>query len=117
MKFHSTLSFFSSLPDNYNSAQSSSPACVGVDEGSDTATESAAAVDKCVFLSGRRITRSQQVAANSTAKIYPLRQSRSSGSDTEANGKVSCVFCMHQNVSEVHVHCYVYVSNTIFGFV
>uniref|UniRef100_A0A8C9X1I8 Histone acetyltransferase n=1 Tax=Sander lucioperca TaxID=283035 RepID=A0A8C9X1I8_SANLU len=34
---------------------------------------------------GRRITRSQQGATNTTAKKYPLRQSRSSGSETEAN--------------------------------
>ncbi|KAF3846990.1 hypothetical protein F7725_004068 [Dissostichus mawsoni] len=39
-----------------------------------------------VFSSGRRITRSQQGATHTTAKKYPLRQSRSSGSDTEANG-------------------------------
>uniref|UniRef100_A0A8D0CQS3 Histone acetyltransferase n=1 Tax=Sander lucioperca TaxID=283035 RepID=A0A8D0CQS3_SANLU len=32
---------------------------------------------------GRRITRSQQGATNTTAKKYPLRQSRSSGSETE----------------------------------
>ncbi|KAK1877540.1 Histone acetyltransferase KAT7 [Dissostichus eleginoides] len=38
-----------------------------------------------VFSSGRRITRSQQGATHTTAKKYPLRQSRSSGSDTEAN--------------------------------
>uniref|UniRef100_A0A8C3AB53 Histone acetyltransferase n=1 Tax=Cyclopterus lumpus TaxID=8103 RepID=A0A8C3AB53_CYCLU len=38
-----------------------------------------------VFSSGRRITRSQQGATNTTAKKYPLRRSRSSGSDTEAN--------------------------------
>ncbi|XP_055009013.1 histone acetyltransferase KAT7-like isoform X1 [Boleophthalmus pectinirostris] len=40
-----------------------------------------------VFTSGRRITRSQLGAANATAKKYPLRQSRSSGSDTETNEK------------------------------
>ncbi|XP_033981999.1 histone acetyltransferase KAT7-like isoform X1 [Trematomus bernacchii] len=40
-----------------------------------------------VFSSGRRITRSQQGATHTTAKKYPLRQSRSSGSDTEANGE------------------------------
>uniref|UniRef100_H2MQA9 Histone acetyltransferase n=1 Tax=Oryzias latipes TaxID=8090 RepID=H2MQA9_ORYLA len=40
-----------------------------------------------VFSSGRRITRSQQGASSTTAKKYPLRQSRSSGSDTEANGE------------------------------
>lgn len=45
-----------------------------------------------VFSSGRRITRSQQGALNTTAKKYPLRQSRSSGSDIEANGKNSSVF-------------------------
>uniref|UniRef100_A0AAV2K8E9 Histone acetyltransferase n=1 Tax=Knipowitschia caucasica TaxID=637954 RepID=A0AAV2K8E9_KNICA len=38
-----------------------------------------------IFTSGRRITRSQLGAANATAKKYPLRQSRSSGSDTETN--------------------------------
>uniref|UniRef100_A0A8C9X6X8 Histone acetyltransferase n=1 Tax=Sander lucioperca TaxID=283035 RepID=A0A8C9X6X8_SANLU len=38
---------------------------------------------------GRRITRSQQGATNTTAKKYPLRQSRSSGSETEANGESS----------------------------
>uniref|UniRef100_A0A3B4TUX3 Histone acetyltransferase n=2 Tax=Seriola TaxID=8160 RepID=A0A3B4TUX3_SERDU len=40
-----------------------------------------------VFSSGRRVTRSQQGSTNTTAKRYPLRQSRSSGSDTEANGE------------------------------
>ncbi|KAM9392113.1 histone acetyltransferase KAT7-like isoform 1-T1 [Pholidichthys leucotaenia] len=62
----------------------SSPAPLGSDEGLDSATESAA-VAASVFSSGRRVTRSQQGAINSTAKKYPLRQSRSSGSDTEAN--------------------------------
>uniref|UniRef100_A0A7N8YN28 Histone acetyltransferase n=1 Tax=Mastacembelus armatus TaxID=205130 RepID=A0A7N8YN28_9TELE len=33
------------------------------------------------------VTRSQQGATNPTGKKYPLRQSRSSGSDTEANGE------------------------------
>uniref|UniRef100_A0A7N8XQT5 Histone acetyltransferase n=1 Tax=Mastacembelus armatus TaxID=205130 RepID=A0A7N8XQT5_9TELE len=42
-----------------------------------------------VFSSGRRVTRSQQGATNPTGKKYPLRQSRSSGSDTEANGESS----------------------------
>ncbi|XP_017294579.1 histone acetyltransferase KAT7 isoform X2 [Kryptolebias marmoratus] len=64
----------------------SSPAAGGPDEGPDSAAESmAAAVAASVFSSGRRVTRSQQGAANATAKKYPLRQSRSSGSDTEAN--------------------------------
>uniref|UniRef100_A0A3Q2D0H9 Uncharacterized protein n=1 Tax=Cyprinodon variegatus TaxID=28743 RepID=A0A3Q2D0H9_CYPVA len=48
---------------------------------------SQAPVAASVFSSGRRITRSQQGAANPKGKKYPLRQSRSSGSDTEANGK------------------------------
>uniref|UniRef100_A0A4W6F7S9 Histone acetyltransferase n=1 Tax=Lates calcarifer TaxID=8187 RepID=A0A4W6F7S9_LATCA len=48
-------------------------------------SQAAAAVAASVFSSGRRVTRSQQGATNTTAKRYPLRQSRSSGSDTEAN--------------------------------
>ncbi|XP_047428141.1 histone acetyltransferase KAT7-like isoform X3 [Mugil cephalus] len=68
----------------------SSPAAAAPDEGHDSAAEStaaaaAAAAAASVFSSGRRITRSQQGASNATAKKYPLRQSRSSGSDTEAN--------------------------------
>ncbi|XP_075939184.1 histone acetyltransferase KAT7-like isoform X6 [Anarhichas minor] len=66
----------------------SSPAATGPDEGLDSSAESAAvaaAVAASVFSSGRRITRSQQGATNTAAKKYPLRQSRSSGSDTEAN--------------------------------
>ncbi|XP_030591189.1 histone acetyltransferase KAT7-like isoform X3 [Archocentrus centrarchus] len=63
-----------------------SPVTVGPDEGLDSAAESAAAaVPASVFSSGRRVTRSQQGATNTTAKKYPLRQSRSSGSDTEAH--------------------------------
>ncbi|XP_058509020.1 histone acetyltransferase KAT7-like isoform X2 [Solea solea] len=68
----------------------SSPTAVAPDEGPDSAAEAAAAasaaaaaVAASVFSSGRRITRSQQGATNTTAKRYPLRQSRSSGSDTE----------------------------------
>ncbi|KAM6914531.1 histone acetyltransferase KAT7-like isoform 2-T2 [Lycodopsis pacificus] len=70
-----------------SSVRSSSPAATGPDEGLDSAAESAAAaaVAASVFSSGRRITRSQQGATNTAAKKYPLRQSRSSGSDTEAN--------------------------------
>uniref|UniRef100_A0A672ZPY2 Histone acetyltransferase n=1 Tax=Sphaeramia orbicularis TaxID=375764 RepID=A0A672ZPY2_9TELE len=43
-----------------------------------------------VLSSGRRVTRSQQGATNSssTAKKYPLRQSRSTGSDTEGQVNV-----------------------------
>ncbi|XP_037647810.1 histone acetyltransferase KAT7-like isoform X7 [Sebastes umbrosus] len=77
-----------SSQDNCSSVRSSSPAAAGPDEGPDSAAESAAAaaaVAASVFSSGRRITRSQQGATNTTAKKYPLRQSRSSGSDTEAN--------------------------------
>ncbi|CAB1430595.1 unnamed protein product [Pleuronectes platessa] len=76
-----------SSQDNGSSVRSSSPAAVGSDEGLDSAPEPAArsAVTASVFSSGRRVTRSQQGATNNTAKRYPLRQSRSSGSDTEAN--------------------------------
>lgn len=65
----------------------SSHAATGPDEGQDSAAEAAAAaaVAASVFSSGRRITRSQQGATNTAAKKYPLRWSRSSGSDTEAN--------------------------------
>uniref|UniRef100_A0A672GRY2 Histone acetyltransferase n=1 Tax=Salarias fasciatus TaxID=181472 RepID=A0A672GRY2_SALFA len=48
-----------------------------------------------VFSSGRRITRSQQGASNTAAKKYPLRQSRSSGSDTEANENFSNRLAKH----------------------
>nr|XP_040045850.1 histone acetyltransferase KAT7-like isoform X3 [Gasterosteus aculeatus aculeatus] len=74
--------------DNCSSVRSSSPAATGPDESPDSAAETAAAVAAVaasVFSSGRRITRSQQGATNTVAKTYPLRQSRSSGSDTEAN--------------------------------
>ncbi|KAK9535665.1 hypothetical protein VZT92_008035 [Zoarces viviparus] len=77
-----------SSQDNCSSVRSSSPAATGPDEGLDSAAEpaaAAAAVAASVFSSGRRITRSQQGATNTAAKKYPLRQSRSSGSDTEAN--------------------------------
>ncbi|XP_008293734.1 histone acetyltransferase KAT7-like [Stegastes partitus] len=81
-----SLRLSQSSQDNCSSLRSSSPAAP--DEGLDSAAESAAAaaaVAASVFSSGRRITRSQQGVANTTAKKYPLRQSRSSGSDTEAN--------------------------------
>uniref|UniRef100_A0AAQ5WWI0 Histone acetyltransferase n=1 Tax=Amphiprion ocellaris TaxID=80972 RepID=A0AAQ5WWI0_AMPOC len=80
-----SLRLSQSSQDNCSSLRSSSPAAP--DEGLDSAAESAAAaaVAASVFSSGRRITRSQQGATNTTAKKYPLRQSRSSGSDTEAN--------------------------------
>ncbi|XP_026179969.1 histone acetyltransferase KAT7-like isoform X2 [Mastacembelus armatus] len=79
-----SLRLSQSSQDNCSSAQSNSPAGVGPDEGLDSAVESAA-VAASVFSSGRRVTRSQQGATNPTGKKYPLRQSRSSGSDTEAN--------------------------------
>uniref|UniRef100_A0A8C9X483 Histone acetyltransferase n=1 Tax=Sander lucioperca TaxID=283035 RepID=A0A8C9X483_SANLU len=47
----------------------------------------ATSTNKVVTLSSFPITRSQQGATNTTAKKYPLRQSRSSGSETEANGE------------------------------
>lgn len=83
-----SLRLSQSSQENCSSLQSSSPAGVGTDEGLDSAAESAAAaaaVAASVFSSGRRVTRSQQVATNPTAKKYPLRQSRSSGSDNEAS--------------------------------
>ncbi|MEQ2303286.1 Histone acetyltransferase kat7 [Ameca splendens] len=67
-------------------SRSSQDAAAVHDEGLGSAAESAAAsVAASVFSSEHRITRSQQGAANPKAKKYPLRQSRSSGSDTEAN--------------------------------
>ncbi|XP_062295395.1 histone acetyltransferase KAT7-like isoform X1 [Scomber scombrus] len=83
-----SLRLSQSSQDHCSSARSSSPPAAGPDEGLDSAAESAAAtaaVAASVFSSGRRVTRSQQGATNTTAKKYPLRQSRSSGSDTEAN--------------------------------
>ncbi|XP_029364093.1 histone acetyltransferase KAT7 isoform X2 [Echeneis naucrates] len=82
-----SLRLSQSSQDNCSSVRSSSPAAVGPDEGLDSAAETTAAtaVAASVFSSGRRVTRSQQGSTNTTAKRYPLRQSRSSGSDTEAN--------------------------------
>ncbi|XP_041673102.1 histone acetyltransferase KAT7-like isoform X2 [Cheilinus undulatus] len=74
-----------SSQDNCNTLRSSSPTAGSPEESLDSAAETAAAVAASVFSSGRRITRSQQGALNTTSKKYPLRQSRSSGSDTEAN--------------------------------
>nr|XP_046270506.1 histone acetyltransferase KAT7-like isoform X3 [Scatophagus argus] len=79
-----SLRLSQSSQDNCNSVRSSSPAPVSNEEGLDSAAESAA-VAASVFSSERRVTRSQQGATITTAKKYPLRQSRSSGSDTEAN--------------------------------
>ncbi|XP_024146957.1 histone acetyltransferase KAT7 isoform X2 [Oryzias melastigma] len=69
--------------ENSRSARGLSSAAGAPDEGPDAAADSAAPAS--VFSSGRRITRSQQGASSAAAKKYPLRQSRSSGSDTEAN--------------------------------
>ncbi|XP_056157936.1 histone acetyltransferase KAT7-like isoform X2 [Lampris incognitus] len=66
---------------NCSPVQSSPPNTVGPEEG----VESAEAAPASVFSSGRRITRSQQGSPITAAKKYPLRQSRSSGSDTEVN--------------------------------
>ncbi|KAM4535039.1 histone acetyltransferase KAT7-like isoform 6-T6 [Fundulus diaphanus] len=83
-----SLRLSQSSQDNCTVLHSSSPAAPAQDEGPDSAAESAAvSVAASVFSSGRRITRSQQGAANPKAKKYPLRQSRSSGSDTEANAE------------------------------
>ncbi|XP_014896955.1 histone acetyltransferase KAT7-like isoform X7 [Poecilia latipinna] len=84
-----SLRLSQSSQDNSSSLRSGSPAAAAHDEGPDSAAESApaaaTAAPASVFSSGRRITRSQQGAANPKAKRYHLRQSRSSGSDTEAN--------------------------------
>lgn len=45
-----------------------------------------ARVSEDVNFSTRRVTRSQQQGATAAPKKYPLRQSRSSGSDTEQHG-------------------------------
>ncbi|XP_075996573.1 histone acetyltransferase KAT7-like isoform X2 [Genypterus blacodes] len=70
-----------SLRLSQSSQDNSSPAASGPDEGHDPSAAKAASV----FSSGRRVTRSQKAAPNTTAKKYPLRQSRSSGSDTETH--------------------------------
>ncbi|XP_077354795.1 histone acetyltransferase KAT7-like isoform X2 [Festucalex cinctus] len=54
-------------------------------ENSSTARSSSAAAVEIAASSRRRSTRSQQGATNTTAKKYPLRQGRLSGSDTEVN--------------------------------
>lgn len=74
-------------PDSCNPVRSSSPAAVGAEEAHDTVAEASTAVAESSFSSERMVTRSQQWAANNKAKKYSLRQSRSSGSDTEANGE------------------------------
>ncbi|XP_043955173.1 histone acetyltransferase KAT7-like isoform X2 [Gambusia affinis] len=85
-----SLRLSQSSQDNSSSLRSSSPAAAAAhSEGPNSTAESApaaaTAAPASVFSSARRITRSQQGAANPKAKRYHLRQSRSSGSDTEAN--------------------------------
>lgn len=80
---------FSCFLENSRSARGLSSAAGAPDEGPDAAADSAAPAS--VFSSGRRITRSQQGASSAAAKKYPLRQSRSSGSDTEANGETEAL--------------------------
>ncbi|KAM3864178.1 histone acetyltransferase KAT7-like isoform 2-T2 [Diretmus argenteus] len=77
-----SLRLSQSSQGNCSPVQSSSPADGGPEDGLDSAAEPAAAA---VLSSGRRVTRSQQGTPNTAAKKYPLRQSRSSGSDTEVN--------------------------------
>ncbi|XP_065133271.1 histone acetyltransferase KAT7a isoform X2 [Paramisgurnus dabryanus] len=50
---------------------------------------SAPASEEVMNFSTRRVTRSQQQGATVSPKKYPLRQSRSSGSDTEQHGEIS----------------------------
>ncbi|KAF7647514.1 hypothetical protein LDENG_00171140 [Lucifuga dentata] len=73
-----SLRLSQSSQDNGSSV---SPAALGLDEGLDSSAAEAASA----FSSGRRITRSQQAAPNTQTRRYSLRQSRSSGSDTETN--------------------------------
>ncbi|CAG02066.1 unnamed protein product, partial [Tetraodon nigroviridis] len=54
-------------------------------EHAEVPEEASKAVAETTFSSERMVTRSQQWAANNRAKKYSLRQSRSSGSDIEAN--------------------------------
>ncbi|XP_078807247.1 histone acetyltransferase KAT7 isoform X3 [Oryzias latipes] len=79
----SSLRLSQSSQENCRPARRLSSAAAARDDGPDVSADSAAPAS--VFSSGRRITRSQQGASSTTAKKYPLRQSRSSGSDTEAN--------------------------------
>lgn len=79
--------------DNCNPVRSSSPAAGGAGEALDSVAEASKAVAESTFSSERMVTRSQQWAANNKAKKYSLRQSRSSGSDTEATGEIRRVSC------------------------
>lgn len=79
--------FVSFSPDNCNPVRSSSPAAAGAGEAHDAIAEASTVVAESSFSSERMVTRSQQWAANNKAKKYSLRQSRSSGSDTEGNGE------------------------------
>lgn len=83
--------------DNSNPVQSSSPAAGDAGEALDSVAEASKAVTASTFSSERMVTRSQQWAANNKAKKYSLRQSRSSGSDTEANGEIRRASCPSQS--------------------
>lgn len=83
--------------DNSNPVRSSSPAAGDAGEALDSVAEASKAVTASTFSSERMVTRSQQWAANNKAKKYSLRQSRSSGSDTEANGEIGRASCPSQS--------------------
>lgn len=57
------------------------------------------------------MTRSQQWAANNKAKKHSLRQSRSSGSDTEANGEIRKVAVTEERRKNNFLEstCYIHV--------
>ncbi|XP_039542725.1 histone acetyltransferase KAT7a isoform X2 [Pimephales promelas] len=58
-------------------------------DSSPVGNPSAPVSEKVVNYSTRRVTRSQQQGVTVSPKKYPLRQSRSSGSDTEQHGEIS----------------------------
>uniref|UniRef100_A0A672R1X4 Histone acetyltransferase n=1 Tax=Sinocyclocheilus grahami TaxID=75366 RepID=A0A672R1X4_SINGR len=58
-------------------------------DSSPVGNPSASVSEEVVNYSTRRVTRSQQQGVSVLPKKYPLRQSRSSGSDTEQHGEIS----------------------------
>uniref|UniRef100_A0A671PD51 Histone acetyltransferase n=1 Tax=Sinocyclocheilus anshuiensis TaxID=1608454 RepID=A0A671PD51_9TELE len=58
-------------------------------DSSPVGNASASVSEEVVNYSTRRVTRSQQQGVSVLPKKYPLRQSRSSGSDTEQHGEIS----------------------------
>ncbi|XP_067238170.1 histone acetyltransferase KAT7a isoform X6 [Chanodichthys erythropterus] len=58
-------------------------------DSSPVGNPSAPVSEEVVNYSTRRVTRSQQQGVTVSPKKYPLRQSRSSGSDTEQHGEIS----------------------------